>query len=113
MRGKNPGEKPQPGMGRASAGGVREEIAAKPTVRLRRASCNCDVPTARREAEPKVTEEENMKTLRILALALLIGVAGQLVLPVIAHASRRPHCIAVPVAGKPGTYVVQCTTTRP
>ena len=54
-----------------------------------------------------------MKTVRILSLALLIGVAGQLVLPVIAHASRRPQCVPVALPDKPGTYVVKCSTSRP
>jgi hypothetical protein len=50
---------------------------------------------------------------RIIVLAGVLAVAGQVVLPAVAHASRRPHCAAVPVPGKPGTYVVRCSTGRP
>ena len=49
---------------------------------------------------------------RILSLALLMGVAAQMTLPVLAHA-RSPKCSPVPVPGQPGTYVITCTTTRP
>jgi hypothetical protein len=47
---------------------------------------------------------------RVLSLALLLGIAGQLVLPVVAHA-RSSKCFMVPVA--PGKYVVTCSTSRP
>jgi hypothetical protein len=46
---------------------------------------------------------------RVLSLALLLGIAGQLVLPVVAHA-RSSKCFAVPVA--PGQYVIRCSTNR-
>jgi hypothetical protein len=32
---------------------------------------------------------------------------------VVAHANRRPHCAAVPVPGKPGSFVIHCTVARP
>jgi hypothetical protein len=47
---------------------------------------------------------------RVLGLALLLGFAGQLVLPVVAHA-RSSKCFTVPVA--PGQYVIKCSTSRP
>jgi hypothetical protein len=47
---------------------------------------------------------------RVLSLALLLGVAGQLMLPVAAHA-KSSKCFAVPVA--PGQYVIKCSTSRP
>jgi hypothetical protein len=46
---------------------------------------------------------------RVLSLALLLGIAGQFVLPVVAHA-RSSKCFAVPVA--PGQYVIRCSTGR-
>jgi hypothetical protein len=47
---------------------------------------------------------------RVLGLALLLGFAGQLMLPVVAHA-KSSKCYMVPVA--PGSYVVKCSTSRP
>jgi hypothetical protein len=47
---------------------------------------------------------------RVLDLALLLGFAGQLVLPVVAHA-KSSKCYAVPVG--PGSYVIKCSTSRP
>lgn len=47
---------------------------------------------------------------RVLGLALLLGFAGQLMLPVVAHA-KSSKCYAVPVG--PGSYVVKCSTSRP
>jgi hypothetical protein len=50
---------------------------------------------------------------RIVMLAVLVAIGGELTLPLMAHASRRPHCAAVPVPGQPGTSVVRCTVQRP
>lgn len=46
---------------------------------------------------------------RVLSLALLLGVAGELMLPVVAHA-RSEKCFAVPVS--PGHFVIRCSTNR-
>jgi hypothetical protein len=46
---------------------------------------------------------------RVLSLALLLGVTGQLLLPVVAHA-RSSKCFAVPVG--PDQYVIRCSTNR-
>jgi hypothetical protein len=50
---------------------------------------------------------------RIVMLAVLVAIGGQLTLPLMAHASRRPHCVAVPVPGQPGASVIRCTVQRP
>jgi hypothetical protein len=58
------------------------------------------------------------RTGRILMVAILLGIGGQLALPLAAHARnggathRRAHCASVPVPGKPGAFVVHCTTAR-
>jgi hypothetical protein len=46
---------------------------------------------------------------RVLSLAQLLGIAGQFVLPAVAHA-RSSKCFAVPVA--PGQYAIRCSTNR-
>ena len=50
------------------------------------------------------------KVARVLGLALLLGFAGQLMLPVVAHA-KSSKCYSVPVG--PGSYVIKCSTSRP
>jgi hypothetical protein len=52
------------------------------------------------------------KVARILAVAAVIGIGGQLAAPVLAHA-KSTKCFGNPDPNNPGTFIIKCSTSRP